>query len=111
MTSDKPPRVSFFAPLIANLTAPIAEAAHRAMVPPDAEIAKVPCPRCGDVIALWARLTRCLYQAARDGGLGLPLSTNPREDVLVTCDQCRKTWHTSGRAVSRHLHNGRPLLS
>ena len=115
MASDEPPRVSFLAPLLANVTAPVTEsitaAVRRAMMLPAAEVSEVPCPRCGDVIALWARLTRCLYRVARDGGLGAPLSTDHRENVAVTCDRCGKTRHTSGRAVGRHLHNGRPPLA
>lgn len=114
MTSREPPHVSPLAPLIANAMAPVTEsitaAARSAMALPAAEVCGVPCPGCGDVIALWARLTRCLYEPRRDG-LGRPLSTDHCKDVAVTCDRCG--WHssTSGRAVGRNLHNGRPLLT
>jgi ribosomal protein S27E len=112
--SDEPPRVSFLAPLTASVMAPVTESiaasARSATRLPGAEIIEVTCPRCGDVIAVWARLTRCLYKPRR-GGLGAPLSTDRRENVAVTCGRCGKTWHTSGRAVGRHLHNGRPPLA
>jgi hypothetical protein len=114
MASDEPPRVSFLAPLLANIAAPVTEsitaAVRSVMVLPAAEVSQIPCPGCGNVIALWARLTRCLYEPRRDG-LGRPLSTNHREDVAVTCDRCGKTRRTSGRAVGRNLYNGRPPLA
>ena len=113
MASDDQPRVPFLAPAIANIMAPVTETVVRgALALPAAETRDVPCRRCGDVIALWARLTRCLYPVTRDGGLGaVPLSKNHCEDVPVHCDRCRKTYRTSGRAVGRNLHNGRPPLA
>jgi hypothetical protein len=108
-------QVPFLAPVIANLMTPVAEAvaesARRTMALPAAEIIEVCCPSCDRVIALWARLTGCLYETGRDATLGTPLSADRRERVRVRCAACLKSWHTSGRAVGRHLHNGRPPLA
>ncbi len=115
MAEPRQQQVPFLAPVLANLTAPVTEsiraAARSAMQPPAAEITEVGCPSCDRVIALWARLTGCLYGTGGDAALGTPLSADRRERVEVRCDACGKSWHTSGRAVGRHLHNGRPLLS
>jgi hypothetical protein len=108
----KPP--NFLAPVIANATAPAAEAVRRAIksVMPHARLADVPCPRCGTVLVVWAALTGCLYRPTGGDALGLPLSTNRRERVTVACTcHPHATWKTSGRGVGRALHNGRPPLA
>jgi hypothetical protein len=110
VTSREPPPAGPYAPLVARLITPVAETARRALVPGGAEVVPVPCPKRGLLVAWWARLTRCLYDSRRDG-LGVALSTDPGQDVTVTCDRCRVTRHTSGQSVGRNLHNGKPPLS
>ena len=105
-------QVPFLAPVInrmmAPIVAPIAETARRAL---DSMVIEVPCPRCEEACALWERESRLLYHVARDGALGLPLSTNHRENVPVRCDRCNRTYHTSGSAVGYNRRNSRPLLA
>jgi hypothetical protein len=102
----------FLAPILTNAMASATEPARRAILDVvRAQLAEVPCPRCGTVLAVWAASTGCLYRVAEDGKLGLPLSTDRRERVPVACDRCDRAWHTSGRGVGRALHNGRPPLT
>jgi len=110
MSSADPRR--FLAPLTANLMAPVTEAIRRTATSTalHARLADVTCPRCGSLCAIWAELTRCLYQPARDGRNGAPLSTDCREDVGVRCDGCGRTYRTSGRAVGYRLRKGLPPL-
>jgi hypothetical protein len=67
------------------------------------------CPGCRNVIAVLRGADRCLYRPGRGGGLGAPLSTDPRADVAVYCGHCGKTAARScGRAVYYRLRSGQP---
>jgi hypothetical protein len=104
-------RVPFLAPVFASLTARVARQMMRAAMP-RATLEEVRCGRehCGQVVALWWPLSGLLYAPARDG-IGPPLSADRRADVAVRCDRCGRVRRTSGRAVGRNLHNGRPPLA
>jgi hypothetical protein len=101
-----------YADLIAAVTAPAAEAGRRVMIAHARRVvpSPVPCPRCGQPCALWSPWTRRLHATGPGGGFG-PALGGSRANVAVRCDRCQVTWHTSGRAVGRNLHNGRPLLA
>jgi hypothetical protein len=101
-----------YADLLALAAAPVAEAVRRVIVAQFRGVVPtpVPCPRCGQPCALWSPRTRCLYATGPGGGIGAALGGS-RANVAVRCDRCRVTWHTSGRAVGRNLHNGRPPLA
>jgi hypothetical protein len=105
-------QVPFLAPVIARVLAPITEPARRIAEQAQLRgVTEVPCPRCGAACALLDPRTRLLHACGQDGGIGVPLSGDHRASTRVRCDQCG--WHssTSGRAVARNLHNGRPLLA
>lgn len=110
---DVPQRqVPFLAPVFAAVMAPVARAIGRELARKvlSARVAEIECPRCHDVIALWARRTGLLHAPARNG-IGPPLANDRRANVDILCARCDKTWATiSGRAVGRNLHNGRPPL-
>ena len=106
-------RVPVLAPVFTAVTAPIVRALGRELAGTilAARAAEIGCPRCRDVIALWAPQTRLLHVPAGNG-IGLPLADDLAESVDICCARCDKTWATiSARRVGRNLHNGRPPLA
>jgi hypothetical protein len=104
---DPKRQVPFLAPVFASAMAPVAVAVRRAAMSALSFPAPVdvPCPRCESPCASWSPLTRQLYRR------GVSLGTRS-ERVTVRCDRCGAgPWQTSGRAVGRNRHNGRPLLA
>ncbi len=99
-------RVPFTAPVFARALAPVADAIReqtRAALSFD--VHDVPCPVCGVVVAVW--MNRRLYPPGPD--LGHVLGDGPASGVSLPCP-CGRVWRTSGRAVARNLHNGRPAI-
>ena len=99
-------RVPFLAPVFAAAAAPAADAIReqfRAAFGVD--VADVPCPVCGEVVAVL--VSRRLYRAGAD--LGHALGDSPASTVNLPCP-CGRVWGTSGRAVARNLYNRRPAI-
>jgi hypothetical protein len=95
--------VPFLAPVFAGMAAPVVDAVREAAKA--ALSVDVPCPECSAVVAVW--VNRRLYAPGPD--LGRPLG-GVADDVALRCPGCGRTWYTSGRAVGRNLHNGRPAI-
>ncbi len=105
--NESPRRVPFTAPVFASIAAPLLDALReQAKAAVGVDLHDVHCPKCPAVVAVW--VNRRLYPPGTD--LGHPLG-RVGDDVELRCPGCGRTWHTSGRAVGRNLHNGRPALT
>jgi hypothetical protein len=99
-------RVPFLAPVLAAAAAPVADAVREAARSAlGVDVADVPCPACGAVVALL--VSRRLYRP--DADLGHPLGDGPESTVYLPCP-CGRRSRTSGRKVARNLHNRRPAI-
>jgi hypothetical protein len=102
--------VPFLAPVFAGMAAPVVDAVREAAKAAlSVDVHDVPCPECSAVVAVW--VNRRLYAPGPD--LGRPLggvADDVADDVALRCPGCGRTWYTSGRAVGRNLHNGRPAI-
>jgi hypothetical protein len=96
-------RVPFLAPVFAAaVAAPVADAVRAAL---SVDVRDVPCPVCGEVVAVL--MYRRLYRPG--AALGHALGDGPASAVSLPCP-CGRVWSTSGRAVARNLHNRRPAI-
>jgi hypothetical protein len=100
-------RVSFLAPVFAEIAAPVVDALReRAKDAAGVDLHDVPCPVCSATVAVW--VNRRLY--APGPVLGRPLGGGVGDDVALRCPGCGRTWSASGRSVGRNLYNGRPAI-
>lgn len=68
------------------------------------------CPACASLLAILQDGRRLSVPASGDSTTGVWIGFPQAAHIELSC-KCGRTFHTTGRAVARHLREGLPLLA